>query len=129
LTMELEITTPMETTYAAGISAIYAEGANGPFTILPRHADYAACLAPSILLYRAGGRETFWGLDEGVLTKVGSKVCVSCRRAMTGASLAELKRRIDDEFKLESEEEKKTRGVLAALEGNIAKLFAELRNG
>ncbi|MDR1008991.1 MAG: F0F1 ATP synthase subunit epsilon [Rickettsiales bacterium] len=127
--IELEIITPASITRVPNVSAVYAEGADGPFTVLPRHADYAACLVPSVFSYKSGGKEVFFGLDEGVLTKVASKVAVSTRRAIAGTSLSDLKRRVAEEFRHEGEEEKKTRGALAALEGNIAKLFVELKNG
>ena len=127
--MELELVTPLEKTHIKGVDKVMAEGPDGMFTILPRHANYATSLSASILSYKAEDTDGFWGVDEGVLTKTGGKVVASVRQAIKGASLDDLKAQIEKEFKMLDDEEKKARTALASLQLNISKMIAELRHG
>jgi F-type H+-transporting ATPase subunit epsilon len=125
--MELELLTPLESARFDGVEGVTAGGFDGPFTVLPRHADYAAAIRPSILSFRVNGHEVFFGVDEGVLTKSGPRVVVSVRQAVKGSSLSDLKAQLAEERKSITNEERKARSALASLEGGLAKLMVELR--
>ncbi|MDR3126510.1 MAG: hypothetical protein LBT92_02670 [Rickettsiales bacterium] len=126
--MDLELLTPLDAERFGGVERISVEGFDGPFSILPRHADYAAAVRPSVLSFSVGGKDVFFGVDEGVLTKSGPHVVVSVRRAVKGSSLADLKARLAEEKKSVTNEEKRARSALASLHGGMAKLIAELRS-
>jgi F-type H+-transporting ATPase subunit epsilon len=125
--MELEIITPVEILDFSEVSAIHAEGAEGCFTILPRHADYVSSVAPSIFAFECAEGERYFGVDGGVLVKTGGKVRVSVRHAVRGGSLEDLRERMSVEFRRIDDGEKKARRALASLGSGIAKLMVELK--
>ncbi|MDR2099110.1 MAG: F0F1 ATP synthase subunit epsilon [Rickettsiales bacterium] len=125
--MELEIITPLEIVRVDGVDSVSAEGLEGGFTILPRHGDYVSALSVSIFSFRRGREEVFFGLDEGVLTKVGRKVAVSAHAAVRGKSLSDLRREMERHERELDEGEIKTKMALASLEGGIAHLMLELK--
>jgi F-type H+-transporting ATPase subunit epsilon len=125
--MELEIITPLGVEKFDGVLAVRAEGAEGNFTILPRHADYASYVEPSVFTLERPGGEEYFGIDEGVLVKCGKKVSLSVRQAVGGDSLSDLKARVLAEFKNIDDGEKRARRALAQLGGNIARLILDLK--
>ena len=69
-----------------------AETENGFYSLLPRHVDFLAALAPGILSWTTPeGREEFAAVDEGVLVKYGPEVLVSTGNAVGGVDLGQLR--------------------------------------
>ena len=124
--MNLKIITPLEVFDVADVDRIYAEGMEGYFTILPKHADYVSSLATSVFRFISGGRESVFAVDGGVFVKIGMNVSLAVRHIIKGDSLIDLKKKMEKEFYEIDDNERKTRTALASLEGNIAKLLLEL---
>lgn len=124
--MNLKIITPLEVFDVADVDRIYAEGLEGYFTILPRHADYVSSLATSVFRFISGGRESVLAIDGGVFVKIGMNVSLAVRHIIKGDNLIDLKKKMEKEFYEIDDNERKTRTALASLEGNIAKLLLEL---
>lgn len=129
--MRLRILLPSHILLDREVVSVSAEAANGAFTLLPRHIDFAMALVPGILSFRAqeGGRtiEEFMAVDNGILVKTGADVRVSTLRAVRGPDLGRLRDLIEDEFLQISEQEKHTRSALAGLETDLVRRFIELR--
>ena len=125
--MTLYIMTPLATERIEGVEAIRAEGLEGDFGILPRHADWASSLNPSILSYRVKDKEHFVGINGGALTKVADEVKIATKAKIRGTSLEELGRRIKTEFAESQEREKKLRARSVFVETSLARLIHEIR--
>ena len=126
--MNLKIITPLETFYLENITKIQAEGTEGYFTILPKHADYVSSIITSIFSFEKNGKKEFFAVDSGILVKYGDNVDFSVRNAIKGQNLIDLKKQMELTFKEMEEDYKKTKTALASLEGNIAKLIQDLGN-
>ncbi len=126
--MNLKVITPLEVFNVENVEKIYAEGIEGYFTILPRHADYVSSIVTSIFSFIKNGKREFFAVDGGVLVKYGNNVQFSIRHAIKGKDLEDLKHQMEISFKQMNEEDKKTKTALASLEGNIAKLILDLGN-
>lgn len=125
--MRLRISITSEIIVDAEVNKIIAEALNGSFCLLPRHIDFVAGLVPGILSYEdEDGLERFVGLDESVLVKRGSEVFVVSRNAVLGPDLADLKRRIEDNFENLDEREKKARTAISRLERSVIRRLMEL---
>jgi F-type H+-transporting ATPase subunit epsilon len=127
MSIEVEIITPLGIERVDGVLAVHAEGSEGNFTLLPRHADYVSSLAASLLSLRRPGGVEYWGVDEGALVKVNKSVRVSVRHAIRGSDLRELRERVRREFKEIDGDERKARSALASLGSGIARLMLDLR--
>lgn len=126
--MNLKIITPLEVFSVENVSKINAEGLEGHFTILPKHADYVSSITTSIFSFEKDGKKEYFAVDGGILVKYGNCVDFSIRHAIKGKDLTDLKKQMDITFKEMEEDDKKTRTALASLEGNIAKLIQDLGN-
>ena len=126
--MNLKIITPLEVFDVANVDRIYAEGLEGYFTILPKHADYVSSLTTSVFRFISAGKEKVFAVDGGVFVKVGSEVSLAVRYIIKGDNLSDLKKKMEKEFYELDDNERKTKTALASLEGNIAKLLLELGN-
>lgn len=126
--MNLKIITPLETFYLENITKIQAEGTEGYFAILPKHADYVSSIITSIFSFEKNGKKEFFAVDSGILVKYGDNVDFSVRNAIKGQNLIDLKKQMELTFKEMEEDDKKTKTALASLEGNIAKLIQDLGN-
>ncbi len=124
--MKLNIITPLETFFVDDVEAIYAEGLEGYFTILPNHADYVSSLKISIFKFVKGNKENIFAIDGGVLVKVGNQINLAIRHAIKGDNLVDLKNKMDKEFYEIDDNERKSKTALASLEVGIAKLLLEL---
>lgn len=105
---------------------IVAETPEGSVGLLPNRLDCVTALAPGILTYETEAEgEVFVAIDEGVLAKTGPNVRVSVRRAMTGASLDQLRESVMDQFLTLDAEEESVRSLMTKLEtGFITRLAA-----
>jgi len=112
-----------------GVSRIVAETQAGSFGLLPHRLDCVAALTPGILIYETDADgEVFVAVDGGVLVKSGADVLVSVRRAMSGASLGQLRQAVEDEFLTLDAHEKNVRTVMAKLETGFLHRFAAFQH-
>ena len=124
--MHLKVLTPERTAVDQAVTKIIAEGANGSFCLLPRHADFVAALVPGLLEVHGEGTETFFAVDEGILVKAGPEVLVSTRRAVRGDDLEHLRETVDREFRALDEQQRRVRAAAARLEADLVRRFMEL---
>ncbi len=103
---------------------IVAETQEGSFGLLPNRLDCVAALVPGILTYETeADGEIFVAIDGGVLLKTGPDVRVSVRRALTGASLDQLRESVEKEFLTLDANEQSVRSLMVKLEtGFISRL-------
>ena len=122
--MNLKVLLPTEVLVDAAAGKVTAEAENGAFCLLPRHIDFVAALVPGILSYEtADGQETFLAVDEGVLVKSADQVTVSTRHAVSGLTLGELRKTVQERFKAEDEREKTVRSAMAKIEAGFVRRF------
>ena len=113
-----------------GVTRIVAETAEGSFGLLPNRRDCVAALTAGILTYETPtDGEVYIALDEGLLVKTGADVLVSVRRAFKGASLAELRETVEQEFLQIDAQEQNVRSVMAKLETGFLHEFVKLQHG
>ena len=113
-----------------GVKRIVAETREGAFGLLPNRLDCVAALTAGILIYETPtDGEVYVALDEGVLVKTGADVSVSVRRAMGGASLAQLRQAVEQEFNQLNAQEQDVRTVMAKLESGFLRQFASSQHG
>lgn len=125
--MKLKVVLPTGTLVEQEAVKITAEAENGSFCLLPHHIDFVAALVPGLLSFEnAKGEEEFLAVDEGVLVKCGNEVTISSRNAVRGAVLGELKRAVEQQFRVLDERENQARAVLAKLEADLVSRFVRL---
>ncbi len=128
--MRLEVITPMAVCVDRPVRRIVAEGPEGHFGMLPGHVDYVSELVPGILLYETdSGAECFVAVNSGTLVKCGDEVRVAVRGAVEGDDLAELRARVEAEFRHQDEQERDARAALARLEASMIRRLRELGVG
>ena len=89
--MTVNLRVPARTIHQGAAERLTAKAENGLFGVLPNHIDFVAALVPGVLtLVEPGGRERFFGVDEGVFVKQGSNIDICVRRAVEGEDLAKL---------------------------------------
>jgi len=125
--MNLKVMIPEHILLEAEAVKVTAEGGDGSFCLLPRHEDFLSALSPGILSYETPeGEEVFLAVDVGILIKRSSEVLVSSARAVLGPNLEELKETIENEYKIQSEREKKAAMAIAKLEISFMRRLLEL---
>lgn len=125
--MRLRVMLPSRILLDQEVVKVVAEAQNGSFCLLPRHVDFVAALVPGLLnLVGPNGAEEFIAVDEGTLVKCGSEVSVSVRHAVRGGDLGELRRTVEEEFRLLNETEKAARSALARMEADFIRRLMEL---
>jgi len=125
--MQLRILLPATVLLDESVTKVVAEGVDGSFCLLPKHRDFVTSLVPGIIAYvDAVGTESFVAVSEGVLTKSGSKVLVSTRRASQSEQLGELQRLVQEDFQNLNERERVAQTVMARLEADFMRRFLEL---
>jgi F-type H+-transporting ATPase subunit epsilon len=127
--MNLKILLPFQVfAEKTGVSRIVAENGDGSFGLLPHRLDCVAALVPGILAYQVEGEaEVYVAVDEGVLVKTGMNVLVSVRHAIGGTDLGQLHAAVDREFLKLDERERSVRSVMATMESDFIRRFAELQ--
>ena len=126
--MQLKVLLPTQVLVDEAVTKVTAEAEDGSFCLLPRHVDFVAALVPGLLSFeRAGGREEFLAIDEGMLVKAGPEVLVSTRRAVRAADLGELRRTVEEQFRVLDDREKAARTAAAKLEADLVRRFMELK--
>jgi len=126
--MRLRVLLPTRVLVDREVTKVVAEAANGSFGILPHHVDFVAALVPGVLVHAdAAGRESFLGIDEGILVKCGAEVSVSTLHAVAGEDLATLRAEVRARYHDLDEHERQARSALARLEAGVARRIYELR--
>jgi F-type H+-transporting ATPase subunit epsilon len=126
--MNLKVLLPAEILVQEDVAKVTAEAHNGSFCLLPKHVDFVAALVPGILSFEtAGGREAFVAVDEGILVKCGEEVMVSTRNAMRGPDLGQLRRTVEERFKVLDDREKTARSAMVKIEAGFVRRFLEIQ--
>ena len=126
--MTVNLRVPAKRIHQGAAERLIAKAENGSFGVLPNHIDFVAALVPGVLtLVEPGGRERFFGVDEGVFVKQGSTIDICVRRAVEGDDLATLKATVLKAFVELDDHERTARTALARLEANMMRRFAELK--
>ena len=128
--MHLKIFLPFEIfADKTGVSRIVADTSIGSFGLLPHRLDCIATLRPGILVYENESEgEVYVALDEGVLVKTGLDVLISARNAIIGKDLDLLHKAVEQEFLNLNEQEQSVRSVMAKMESNFLRRFAEFKH-
>ncbi len=127
--MHLTVMTPVETVLDAQAAKILAEAVNGAFCLLPGHVDLVTILTKGIFSYvDASETEHFLAVDAGVLVKQGGRVFVSCRHAVKGAALGELRATVEERFKHLSTQEEKAKRAMNKIEAGVVRRFLDMRD-
>ena len=126
--MNLKVLLPTEVLVQEDVAKVTAEAHNGSFCLLPKHVDFVAAFVPGILSFEtAGGREAFVAVDEGILVKCGEEVMVSTRNAMRGPDLGQLRRTVEERFKVLDDREKTARSAMVKIEAGFVRRFLEIQ--
>lgn len=128
LDMQVTLRLPTRTLYQGHATKLFAVAENGAFGILPNHIDFVTALVPSVLtMMTPEGKEKVFGIDEGVLVKMGHEVDIAVRRGVQGDELDTLQEMVQETFIQMDEEERTARSALSRLEADMVRRFAELR--
>lgn len=115
--MHLRVVTADAVVVDATAVKVTAEGADGSFTLLPRHIDLATALVPGLVAYVGeDGVERLVAVDRGILVKRGRAVRVATPDAVAGDDVLELQRALRSSFEELTEGERRARAALAHLE-------------
>jgi len=126
--MNLKVLLPTGVLIEEEVTKVIAEAHNGSFCLLPKHVDFVAALVPGILSFEtAGGREAFVAVDEGILVKCGEEVMVSTRNAVWGQDLGQLRRTVEERFKVLDDREKTARSAMVKIEAGFVRRFLEIQ--
>lgn len=125
--MQVTLRLPMRTLFDGRATRLGASAPNGRFGMLPNHVDFVTALVPSVLtLTTPEGSEMIFGIDEGVLVKMGHRVDVAIRRGVRGDSLDTLRETVERTILRLDEDERETRTALSGLEASLVRHFARL---
>jgi F-type H+-transporting ATPase subunit epsilon len=126
--MNLKALLPTGVLIEEEVTKVIAEAHNGFFCLLPKHVDFAAAIVPGILSFEtAGGREEFLAVDQGILIKCGQEVLVSTRNAVRGPDLGQLRRTVEERFKVLDDREKTARSAMVKIEAGFVRRFLEIQ--
>jgi len=126
--MRLRVFLPTSILVDREVRKVSAESAEGAFTLLPRHIDFAAILAAGLLAFEdEDGVETFLAVDEGTIVKQGREVRVSTQDAVMGEDLESLRDTVDRQFRQLDERQRRARGALSRIELDLARRFYEMQ--
>ncbi len=124
--MRLQLLLPTHIEVDEEVSKITAEALTGSFTLLPRHVDYAAPLAPGILAYETTSGESFVAINGGILVKTGDHVRVVASEAVEGRDLASLEQAIREKFEQLSESESRAQSAVQRIEADFVRRFIRM---
>lgn len=113
------------------VEEVRARDATGSFAILPGHADFVACLVPSLVEWREpGGRRAFAGVPGGILRVVGGR-CVEIlgRRVYRGDSAAAVASSLADAMHRDSAAAEGARHAIDRLEAEIVGNLVRRKSG
>lgn len=125
--MRLRVLLPDRVLIDTIVTKVSAEGAEGAFTLLPKHIDYATALVPGLLSYIDQNEDTIYlATDSGTLVKHEREVRISVRNAVRGQDLQNLRETVQKRFMVQSEHEQRARTALVTLEMDLVRRFIEL---
>jgi F-type H+-transporting ATPase subunit epsilon len=128
MTMELNLLLPGRTLVAEKVLRVTAEAQNGSFCLLPRHVDFVAALVPGILSYiTESNEEVFYAVDSGVLVKFGNHVLISVGNAVKGSKLGELRKTIEQQYRVLEEREQRALTAMTKIEAGVVRRFLEIQ--
>ncbi len=108
------------------VTKVIGHAPNGSFCLLTRHIDFVSTLIPGLLYFESEEEKgEFHAIDSGALVKCGQEVLISTRRAIGGADIGKLKEKLEQQFHILDEQEKKARVALAKLEMNFIRRFMD----
>jgi len=125
--VKLRVLSPTQVEVDEEVAKVLAEGADGAFALLPRHADFVTALVPGLLLYETGGDEQALAINGGTLVKCGDEVLVSTPEAARGRDLGELNRAVEEAFEKLTENERRARAAMQKIEADLVRRFVELQ--
>lgn len=126
-TMRLILHVPGQLLVDAPVAKIEAEGPQGFFILLPRHADIVTRVQAGLLRHvTPEGVEHFTGIDSGMLVKCGDEVRIAVRGAVAGTDLDDLRRAVRRRFLVLDEHEQAARSALARLEAGAIRALVEI---
>lgn len=73
---KLKILTPEGTAFEGFADAVYVPGAAGRFEILPGHAPIISSLAPGVLRWKDGGKESSFPLRSGAIRLIDNEITI-----------------------------------------------------
>lgn len=125
--MTLKVMLPTEVLLEEQVVRVIAEAENGSFCLLPHHIDFAAALAPGILLFTGPDvKEQYAALDKGILVKCGGEVLISAFNGVLGEDLTQLHQLVAKRFVTLDEQQRTARSALARLEAGVVRQFMEM---
>jgi F-type H+-transporting ATPase subunit epsilon len=126
--MHLRILVPFEVfADKTDVSRIVADTRAGSYGLMPHRLDCVAALVAGIFTYQTPTEGTVnLAVDEGVMVKAGTDVWVSVRRAIGGASLAELRQSVKKDFLNIGQNERDARAAAAKMESGFLHRLQEL---
>lgn len=119
--MHLKVYSPTGIILETPVTQVDFESIDGFYTLLPRHVDMVSALKPSILSYKASGKQGYIACNQGVLVKKGENVSVSTKLAITGTDLKQLQKTIEIDFKEMEQQRKEINLTMARLEIGLTK--------
>lgn len=126
--MQVTLRLPTRTLFDGAATNLFAVAEDGAFGLLPNHIDFVTALVPSVMiLTTANSVEQFFGIDEGILIKIGHQVDIAIRRGVQGGNLDDLHDTVMTTFVQVDEEERVARSALSRLEAGIVRRFGHLR--
>lgn len=102
--------------------------AAGLYGFWPQRLDCTAIVVPGIITCETqSGGVQYMALNEGVLTKAGTRVWIAVRNAVGNAPLGKLKEVVEKEMRHLDEREIAVRSVMAKLERGFVRSLEKLR--
>ena len=123
--MRLRILIPTGVLIEREVEAVTFEAHDGARTLLGRHQDYLASLAPGIFTALSGGEELYAAINRGILVKKGQEVLVSTRDGVLGRELQTLRELVTQRFESISSREETARTALARLESDLVRRLVD----
>jgi F-type H+-transporting ATPase subunit epsilon len=124
--MRLKLLLPTHIEIDEDVDKVSAEAITGAFTLLPKHLDYVAPLAPGILSFESGGGESFIAINGGILVKTGDEVRVATTEAAMGHDLGALEEAVREKFQRLDEGESRAHRAVQRIEADFVRRFIEL---
>ncbi|GAA6203139.1 ATPase [Aquicoccus sp. SU-CL01552] len=126
--MHVTLRLPTRTLFEGRAERVTAVAPTGAFGIWPNHVNFVTALVPSVMTLRlASGAEAIFGIDEGLLVKIGCTVAVAALRGVHGDDLGSLQETVKARFSGMDEELRQARSALSRLEAELVRLVAELQ--
>ena len=123
--MRLKVWLPTAVLLDETVSKIKAEAENGHFCLLPHHVDFVSALVPGILSFVTDAGEEYLAIDHGILVKCGAEVSVSTRRAVRAPRLELLKKTLEEQFRVQTEQNRRARAFEIKLEAELVRSLLE----